>query len=1082
MKFLGIWPEERKLDRASSYKVLIPISLMFFFMAAPQTINLYFIWGDFNLIVDNLSVANITVIIALIKMITFWFNGRAIKILLSFMVDHRKEAKTEEEIKKMTKIAKISRRISIGSTVITNSVVVLWAISRFLLIRRTGRVLFLQSYFPYETLVTPNFEIIAIGQIVSAFYTATTYTAVDTFVAMLVFHVCGQFANLQRQLKNICNDKNGNFEENFADIVKKHDCLNEFANTIEDKFNRMLLMQMLGCTVKLCVLFFQALLSITEENQELLVFQICFLTLYISYILLQIYLYCYIGEELVSKGTEMAYAAYNCNWYNLSPNDARCLIIIMSRAQISSRITAGKFCSFNHVLFSNILKTSMGYLSVLYAMKTKDMESISVLLSNMEKDRKETNAKDEVRRMMRIANICRKISIGCTLTYYMVIILFIILHLIFTHYIGRILIIRSYFPYNIQSTPNYELTIFAQILAAWCTGGVYTSVDTFVATLVFHLCGQLNNLKHSLRDLYSHDGNEIKLKIAKIVKKHNSLNRFTQTIEQKFNVMLLLQMIGCSLQLCVTSFQILVALEGKNGVILAQTTFLSAYLIYILLQIYLYCYIGEKLISESIGIFDAAYECKWYTLPPSEVKSLMIIMIKAKVPLRITAGKFCSFRYQLFCNLTIIGQTMAGYCTGSTYTSVDIFVVILVFHACGQLSNLRQQLKNLCQKNDYEFKTKLAQIVQKHDSLNRFVNIIEKEFNGMLLLQMLGCSMQICVTCFQTILVLGSGNKMVFIQILFYGFYLIYVLLQICLYCYIGEKLISESIGIVDAVYECQWHRFSPGESKSLMIIMLRARIPLHITAGKFCSFSHKLFSNVLLTYIVGRVLILSAYFPYNVEQTPNYQLTIIAQMTASYITGGTYTGVDIFIITIVLHACGQYENLIQRLRNVCVKTDDDFQTKLAQIVKKHNALNKFIETVEEQCNVMLLLQMLCCTLLLCVTCFLATSSIERDSDMMTVQLMFFMVYLTHILLQMFFYCHIGERLLSEGTGIIDAIYECKWYDLPANEARSLILIMVRARIPLQLTAGKFCQFSHNLFTNILKTSMSYVSVLHAVN
>ncbi|XP_015181226.1 PREDICTED: odorant receptor 13a-like [Polistes dominula] len=508
----------------------------------------------------------------------------------------------------------------------------------------------------------------------------------------------------------------------------------------------MLLMQMIGCTVQLCVQSYQAISALVDDDQGLLIVRLFFFAVYTTYVMLHIYLYCYVGQKLFTEGTEMAYAAYNCNWYNLSPNDAKCLTIIMSRAQISSRITAGKFCSFNHVLFSNILKTSMGYLSVLYAMKTKDMESqhakvsyvdyicgwnrysmkilgiwpnerkinetssylvllplsmmllfinipqtinlyfiwgdidliienlsignmtvfiailktiifwfsggsIRILLTNMEKDRKETNAKNEVRRMMKIANICRRISIVCTLTYYMVIILFIILHLLLIRYIGRILIIRSYFPYNIQSTPNYELTIFAQILAACCTGGVYTSVDTFVATLVFHLCGQLNNLKHSLRDLYSNDCNEIKLKIAKIVKKHNSLNRFTKTIEQKFNGMLLLQMLGCSLQLCATCFQILMALAGKNGVILVQTTFLSAYLIYILLQIYLYCYIGEKLISESIGIFDAAYECKWYTLPPNEIKSLIIIMIRAKVPLHITAGKFCSFRYQLFCNI-----------------------------------------------------------------------------------------------------------------------------------------------------------------------------------------------------------------------------------------------------------------------------------------------------------------------------------------------------------------------------------------------------------------------------------------------
>ncbi|XP_014598467.1 PREDICTED: odorant receptor 13a-like [Polistes canadensis] len=659
MKFMGIWPEERKVNNASSYKVLFPIGFMILFITIPQTTNLYFIWGDFELIVENLSVANMTITIAVLKTATFWSNGRSMKVLLTHMENDRKEANTEENITKMTRIADVSRTITAGSIIMCNFLVILYVTLRIVLLPYTGRSLFYSAYFPYDTRHFPNFELTQIGQVTAAFYAANSYTAVDTFMMMLVLHVCGQFSSLRKQLSNLCCVDKNHFQIDLIKIVEKYDMLNSYAETIEDRFNNMLLMQMIGCTVQLCVQSYQAISALVDDDQGLLIVRLFFFAVYTTYVMLHIYLYCYVGQKLFTEGTEMAYAAYNCNWYNLSPNDARCLTIIMSRAQISSRITAGKFCSFNHVLFSNILKTSMGYLSVLYAMKTKDMDfltnyitqAISVLLSNMEKDRKETNAKDEVRRMMRIANICRKISIGCTLTYYMVIILFIILHLLFIRYIGRVLIIRSYFPYNIQSTPNYELTIFAQILAAWCTGGVYTSVDTFVATLVFHLCGQLNNLKHNLRDLYSHDGNEIKLKIAKIVKKHNSLNRFTETIEQKFNVMLLLQMLGCSLQLCVTSFQILMALERKNGVILAQTTFLSAYLIYILLQIYLYCYIGEKLISESIGIFDAAYECKWYTLPPSEVKSLMIIMIRAKVPLRITAGKFCSFKYQLFCNI-----------------------------------------------------------------------------------------------------------------------------------------------------------------------------------------------------------------------------------------------------------------------------------------------------------------------------------------------------------------------------------------------------------------------------------------------
>ncbi|XP_046815754.1 uncharacterized protein LOC124422863 [Vespa crabro] len=781
MKFMGIWPEERGFANACSYKVLFTIGFMFLFITLPQTTNLYFIWGDFELIVENLSVGNMTTTIAILKTATFWSNRRTMKVLLSHMESDRKEAKAEENIKKMMSIGVISRKIIAGSIIMCNFVALTFVTFKTLLLPYTGRVLYYRAYFPYDTRIFPNFEITLIGQIAAAIYVANSYTAVDTFMAMLMLHVCGQFSNLRRKLTKLCSESNRNFHIDLRRIVRKYDMLNRYAETIEDRFNGMLLIQMLSCTVQLCVQSYQAISALVDDDQGLLIVRLFFFAIYTTYVMLHIYLYCYVGEKLFSEGTKIAYAAYDCNWYDLSPKEAKCLIIIMCRAQLSSRITAGKFCSFNHELFGKILKTSMGYLSVLYAMKTKDIgqitaalyaansytavdtfmtmlvlhvcgqfsslrknltqlcsesnknfridlarivekydmlnryaetiddrfngmllvqmlgctmqlcvqfyqaisffdeflyyskkkkkkrkenryiyclsmnyiaQAISVLLSHMEEDRKETNTEEEARRMMRIAKICRRISIGCNLTYYIIIILFIILHILLVRYIGHILIIRSYFPYNIQSTPNYELTVLGQTLAAYCAAGVYTSVDTFVATLVFHVCGQLKNLKQRLRDLCCEKDNEdFFIKIGQIVKKHDSLSRFVNTIENNFNDMFLLQMVGCTVQLCVMCFLVLLTLGGKDGIILIQIVFLLLCITYVLLQIYLYCYIGEELISESIGIMDAVYECEWYDLSSNKARSLIMIMIRAKVPFFITAGKFCSFSHKLFCNI-----------------------------------------------------------------------------------------------------------------------------------------------------------------------------------------------------------------------------------------------------------------------------------------------------------------------------------------------------------------------------------------------------------------------------------------------
>nr|XP_012150719.1 PREDICTED: uncharacterized protein LOC105661759 isoform X1 [Megachile rotundata] len=69
---------------------------------------------------------------------------------------------------------------------------------------------------------------------------------------------------------------------------------------------------------------------------------------------------------------EMSNAAYESNWFNVSPREARCLLFIMNRSHRPLCLTAGKFSTFSMELFSTILKTAMGYLSVLLTVASSD--------------------------------------------------------------------------------------------------------------------------------------------------------------------------------------------------------------------------------------------------------------------------------------------------------------------------------------------------------------------------------------------------------------------------------------------------------------------------------------------------------------------------------------------------------------------------------------------------------------------------------------------------------------------------------------------------------------------------------------
>ncbi|KAF3423723.1 hypothetical protein E2986_11815 [Frieseomelitta varia] len=134
----------------------------------------------------------------------------------------------------------------------------------------------------------------------------------------------------------------------------------------------------------------------------------------------------------------------------------------------------------------------------------------------------ETQTEREI--MVNSARITRKITIRCTIMCQLVLVCYLILRLCSNN--QNKLLFCGYFPYNISVSPNYELTVIGQIIAAVYASVMYTSVDTFIAMLVLHICGQLSNLKDDLRNIHLYDKTVLQTKLKKIVQKHDYINRF----------------------------------------------------------------------------------------------------------------------------------------------------------------------------------------------------------------------------------------------------------------------------------------------------------------------------------------------------------------------------------------------------------------------------------------------------------------------------------------------------------------------------------------------------------------------------
>lgn len=100
-----------------------------------------------------------------------------------------------------------------------------------------------------------------------------------------------------------------------------------------------------------------------------------------------------------------------------------------------------------------------------------------------------------------------------------------------------------------------------------------------------------------------------------------------------------------------------------------------------------------------------------------------------------------------------------------------------------------------------------------------------------------------------------------------------------------------------------------------------------------------------------------------------------------------------------------------------------------------------------------------------------------NDVTMMIKSFMVLIAFLSQITM----YCIIGDHLKSQMEDVGAVIYQSAWYNFPVKLMRNLIFIFMRSQSPVQLHAGRFIVINLETYMSILKTSISYLSVLRVM-
>ncbi|XP_067206072.1 odorant receptor 13a-like [Linepithema humile] len=373
LDLLGLWPKTARNPRQKllcNLRVLLVFVGLIFGVIIPAVHSLIRIHDDTILMMDNLQLT-LPVISSSIRIAIFWWKKEAIIPVVNMMADDWMQTKNVQERSMMIRKAKIPRIIitcGFCLMIIAFCFIIglpIFGMSMRLITNFTdpGRPMPLQTYYIYNVTKTPHYELTFFMQAIYVMLAMTAYAGIDNFLGLFVFHICGQLDILNGRLTRL--DKYINSQAMLRDCVTKHISLLRNIAVIEDAYNITLLALFVYFALFFAFFGFR-IINLFDEGNDMSIIHLVYFFACIVNAIVHMCLYCALGEILVGQCNEVYYAGYNVKWYSMDPKITKDLLIFLIRGNKPVYLTAGKIFPMTMATFCSLIKTSVGYISVLH--------------------------------------------------------------------------------------------------------------------------------------------------------------------------------------------------------------------------------------------------------------------------------------------------------------------------------------------------------------------------------------------------------------------------------------------------------------------------------------------------------------------------------------------------------------------------------------------------------------------------------------------------------------------------------------------------------------------------------------------
>ncbi|XP_058805749.1 odorant receptor 4-like isoform X2 [Phymastichus coffea] len=214
-------------------------------------------------------------------------------------------------------------------------------------------------------------------------------------------------------------------------------------------------------------------------------------------------------------------------------------------------------------------------------------------------------------------------------------------------------------------------------------------------------------------------------------------------------------------------------------------------------------------------------------------------------------------------DLVFVTHCLCGFVMYSVTCGVCSIAILCIMHICSQCNVTSAMLQALPSSLD---ERSCSAIVRHHLRSLRFASKLEEILNEMCIVELLGCTFNICMLGYYF---LTEYEQSEMIGTITYSLLLISLTFNIFIFCYIGDLLTENCQSLGGVAYTIDWYGLASVEARSIILIIASTQRPVVLTAGKMVTLSIQSFCNVVkaaATYL-NMLRTLMANESYNFER-----------------------------------------------------------------------------------------------------------------------------------------------------------------------------------------------------------------------